>query len=101
MYYQRFYNDVVRYARRRVGSGIALDVVAESAVMSTYGGGRWCWYGTVSVGAESIEFDLGSGDVVKTPVYTHPSSETGFYAYCSIGNQPVMRMKVLRTHLST
>jgi hypothetical protein len=71
--------------------------VIESAVMSTYGGGRWCFFGTVGAGAEGVEFDLGSGEVVETPVYTHPSFETGFYAYCGLGDQPVMRMKVLRT----
>ena len=32
--YQRFYNDVVRYARRRVGSGIELDVAAEVFVVA-------------------------------------------------------------------
>lgn len=32
--YQRFYNDVLRYARRRVGSGIAADVAAEVFVVA-------------------------------------------------------------------
>ena len=72
--------------------------VVNSAVMSTTDPvrGRWCFFGTVGVGAEGVEFDLGSGEIVATPVYTHPSFETGFYAYCSLGDPPVMRMGVLR-----
>ena len=50
-------------------------------------GGQWCVLGPV-VGAESVELGFPSGQIITTPIYTHPSFDVDFYAYCGIGDEP-------------
>lgn len=60
-------------------------------------GRQWCVFGPV-VGAESVELGFPNGQIITTPIYTHPSFDVDFYAYCGIGDEaPVSAWAVTRS----
>lgn len=55
---------------------------------------RWCAYGT-SRDAASVQLRLPDGTQTAAPIFSNPDFEFDFYAFCSLGDRPPIKVSAL------